>query len=119
VSGAKPNLVHLRAFGDPGSGSGEPPSGWPPLTRRGSEKSVRGATYSYEHMFQSSVNRLRALLSLADDFLGDPPHEAPHPHRRPLRLEYERRPGAVSRPPAHCLSPVRAPRERGHRQHVR
>jgi hypothetical protein len=71
-------------------------------------------------MFQSSARRLRALLSLADDVLGDPlAPETPHPHRRPLRFEYERRPGAVPPRPAHCLSPVRGPtvRERsGQRQ---
>ena len=51
--------------------------------------------YSYEHMFQSSSNRLRAWLKLVDhaldDVLGDPPADAqPHPHRRPLRLEHRR-----------------------------
>jgi hypothetical protein len=61
-------------------------------------------------MFQSSARRLRALLSLADDVLGDPLEPAaPHPHRRPLRLEHERRPGSVPPRPARCLSPVRAP----------
>ncbi|MGO9954626.1 MAG: hypothetical protein ACLP50_01360 [Solirubrobacteraceae bacterium] len=58
-------------------------------------------------MFQASVRRLKALLSLADDLLGDPEPVARHPHRRPLRLEHERRPGTVPPPPAHCLSPVR------------
>jgi hypothetical protein len=60
-------------------------------------------------MFQSSVNRFRAWLSLFDDVLGDPPPEAPeHPHRRPLRWERDRRAGVVPRRPAHCVSPVRA-----------
>ncbi|HEY2260365.1 MAG TPA: hypothetical protein VGH45_11660 [Solirubrobacteraceae bacterium] len=62
-------------------------------------------------MFQSSAKRLRALLSLAEDVLGDPPEpEAPHPHphRRPLRWEHQRRPGSVPPHPAHCLSPVRS-----------
>ncbi|HXO09538.1 MAG TPA: hypothetical protein VN880_15970 [Solirubrobacteraceae bacterium] len=58
-------------------------------------------------MFQSSAKRLRALLSLAEDILGDPTPETPHPHRRPLRFEPKRRPGSVPAPPAHCLSPVR------------
>jgi hypothetical protein len=60
-------------------------------------------------MFHSSAKRLRALLSLAEDVLGDPTEpEAPHPHRRPLRFEYERRRGSVPPQPAHCLSPVRS-----------
>jgi len=60
-------------------------------------------------MFQSSAKRLRALLSLADDILGDPAPEleVPHPHRRPLRFEHRRRPGSVPAPPARCISPVR------------
>jgi hypothetical protein len=69
--------------------------------------------YSYEHMFQSSSNRLRAWLKLVDhalgDVLGDPPVDGqPHPHRRPLRLEHRRRPGSVPARPAYCLSPVRS-----------
>jgi hypothetical protein len=64
-------------------------------------------------MFQSSRRRLRALLSLAEDVLGDPLEpEMPHPHRRPLRFHHERRPGSVPPRPAHCLSPVRAPSAR-------
>jgi hypothetical protein len=64
-------------------------------------------------MFQSSARRLRVLLSLADDVLGDPPEpETPHPHRRPLRFEHKRRQGSVPPRPAHCLSPVRAPNAR-------
>jgi len=60
-------------------------------------------------MFHSSKARLRALLDLVDDFLGDPEDVAPlHPHRVPLRWERERRPGAVPARPAHCMSPVRA-----------
>ena len=31
---------------------------------------------------------------------------APHPHRRELRWERDRRPGSVPRPPAPCISPV-------------
>ncbi|HEX8975636.1 MAG TPA: hypothetical protein VF781_03905 [Solirubrobacteraceae bacterium] len=58
-------------------------------------------------MFRSSKKRLRALLSLADDILGDPVPATPHPHRRPVRIQLERRRGSVSPPPAHCLSPVR------------
>lgn len=80
-------------------------------------------------MFQSSAKRLRALLSLAEDVLGDPgpllgyrepplgdpEPQAPHPHRRPLRFEHQRRPGSVAPPPAHCISPVRpAPRRQRH-----
>ena len=69
--------------------------------------SVRAPPYSYEHMFQASVNRFRALLTLVDDVLGDPePPAAPHPHRRPVRIQRERRPGTVAPRPTHCLSPV-------------
>ncbi len=60
-----------------------------------------------EHMFQSSINRLRALLTLADDLLGDPPAPEPHPHRRPVRIVRERRGGTVAPRAMHCLSPVR------------
>jgi hypothetical protein len=60
-------------------------------------------------MFQRSSERLYRLLSLLDDVLGDPIEEAaPHPHRRALRWERERRPGSVAARPAHCISPVRA-----------
>jgi hypothetical protein len=79
-------------------------------------------------MFRSSVMRLRAWLELADDLLGDPAqpasaHDAQlhshHPHRRPLRWQRERRPGAVPAAPAYCLCPVRpATRGRGARQPV-
>jgi hypothetical protein len=58
-------------------------------------------------MFRSSAKRLRALIDFAEDILGDPVPETPHPHRRPVRIQLERRPGSVSPPPAHCLSPVR------------
>jgi hypothetical protein len=67
-------------------------------------------------MFRSTLTRLRAVLELADDLLGDPYdepqppaqlHTAVHPHRRPLRWERPRRPGSVPAKPAHCLSPVR------------
>jgi hypothetical protein len=82
--------------------------------------SVRAETYSYEHMFQASVKRFRALITLVDDVLGDPePPAAPHPHRRPARIQWERRAGRVPTRPTHCLSPVparpaaaRGPRER-------
>ena len=40
-------------------------------------------------MFRSSLERLRAWLTLADDVLGDPVAPA-HPHRQPLRWRYER-----------------------------
>jgi hypothetical protein len=60
-------------------------------------------------MFQSSISRLHAWLGRFDDILGDPPAAAPpHPHRRELRWERDRRPGTVVPRPAHCLSPVRA-----------
>jgi hypothetical protein len=70
--------------------------------------SVRAPPYSYEHMFQASGKRFRALLTLLDDVLGDPePPAAPHPHRRPARIHRERRGGTVAARPTHCLSPVR------------
>jgi hypothetical protein len=62
-------------------------------------------------MFQSSAKRLRALLSLADDILGDPEPGIPHPHRQPLRFEHQRRPGSIPAPAAHCISPVRPARQ--------
>jgi hypothetical protein len=58
-------------------------------------------------MFQSSVKRLRALLTLTEDLLGDPLLPEPHPHRRPVRLQRERRGGSVAPRAMHCLSPVR------------
>jgi hypothetical protein len=68
-------------------------------------------------MFQSPVKRLRRLVTLAEDLLGDPPEpETPHPHRRPLRLERQRRLGSVPARPAHCLSPVRPSFDQGRRQ---
>jgi hypothetical protein len=70
-------------------------------------------------MFQSPAKRLRAWLSFVEDILGDPPVAAPHPHRRPLRLERERRPGSVPARPAHCLSPVRGSSERPRREQLR
>jgi hypothetical protein len=70
-------------------------------------------------MFQSSGKRLRAWLSLVDDVLGDPPVDVPHPHRRPLRLERERRPGSVPARPAHCVSPLRTASERERREQLR
>ena len=75
--------------------------------------SVRASAYSYEHMFQVSIRRIRALMTLVDDVLGDPETPpAPHPHRRPVRIARDRRPGAVAPRPAHCLSPVRHAAER-------
>jgi hypothetical protein len=76
-------------------------------------RSVRTPLYSYEHMFQSSVKRLKALLTLADDLLGGPePLPTPHPHRRPVTVRIERRAGSVAARPTHCLCPVRsAPRD--------
>jgi hypothetical protein len=71
-------------------------------------------------MFQSSARRFRALLSLADDLLGDPPQpEAPHPHRRPLRFAPERRGGSLAPRPAQCLSPVRPSSGRKLREQLR
>jgi hypothetical protein len=70
-------------------------------------------------MFRTSVKRLRAILELADDVLGDPADDASahdtelhigHPHRTTLRWQRARRPGSVPPAPAHCLSPVRAGR---------
>jgi hypothetical protein len=58
-------------------------------------------------MFQASVKRFRALMTLVDDVLGDPePPAAAHPHRRPVRIQWERRAGTVATRPTHCLSPV-------------
>jgi hypothetical protein len=65
-------------------------------------------------MFQSSKQRLRTWLSWAEDVLADPLDDAQgesdnfhtHPHRRPLRWERSRRPGAIAARPAHCISPV-------------
>jgi hypothetical protein len=67
-------------------------------------------------MFQASANRLRSLMSRAEDVLGAPEDDAlappenfiSHPHRRSLRWERARRPGTVAARPAHCISPVRA-----------
>jgi hypothetical protein len=59
-------------------------------------------------MFQGSKNRFRALLTLLDDVVGDPETPAaPHPHRRPVRIERVRRTGSAAPRPAHCLAPVR------------
>jgi hypothetical protein len=70
--------------------------------------SVRDQIYSHEHMFHRASKRLRSLLSILDDVLGDPVQAtAPHPHRHPLRWQPTRRPGSVTAPPARCLSPVR------------
>jgi hypothetical protein len=59
-------------------------------------------------MFQTNSRPFRSLLSLIDEMLSAPIDEAPHPHRRPLRWQPERRAGSVASRPAHCLSPVRA-----------
>jgi hypothetical protein len=77
-------------------------------------------------MFQSSANRLRAWLALAEDVLGDPPDDAhrdleaweTHPHRRPLRWQRERRGGSVPAAPAHCLCPIRRAPNAGARDQV-
>lgn len=73
-------------------------------------------------MFQSTKNRFQALLSLVDEVLAAPDEGFPepssqlpaahltHPHRRELRWERSRRPGAPRRPPAHCITPVRVER---------
>jgi hypothetical protein len=74
-------------------------------------------------MFHSPANRLRAWLNGAGDILGDPDealdqsHEdfLTHPHRRELRWERARRPGAVPARPSHCISPVRSAPDRGDR----
>ncbi|HEY2317788.1 MAG TPA: hypothetical protein VGH67_05775 [Solirubrobacteraceae bacterium] len=71
-------------------------------------------------MFQASVKRFRALLTLVDDVLGDPePTAAPHPHRRPVRIERDRRTGTVAPRPMHCLSPVRPQPGRSGHERVR
>jgi hypothetical protein len=63
---------------------------------------------------------MRAWLRLADDLLGDPPVDTqPHPHRRPLRWEHQRRPGAVPHRYAHCISPIRPASERAQTERVR
>ncbi|HEY5316952.1 MAG TPA: hypothetical protein VIJ20_03170 [Solirubrobacteraceae bacterium] len=63
-------------------------------------------------MFRSSLNR---VLNWAEQALAPSDEEsiaaekqlaAPHPHRRELRWERERRPGSVPHRPAHCISPV-------------
>jgi hypothetical protein len=70
-------------------------------------------------MFQASAKRFRALMTLVDDVLGDPePPAAPHPHRRPVRIERERRAGTVAPRPMHCLSPVRPQPGRAGRERV-
>jgi hypothetical protein len=65
-------------------------------------------------MFQSSLRRLRALITLAEDVLGDPePELTPHPHARRVRLQPRpRRPGAVPARPAVCVSPIVRPARR-------
>jgi hypothetical protein len=70
-------------------------------------------------MFQVSVKRFRALMTLLEDVLGDPePLVAPHPHRRPVRIHRQRRAGSVAPRPAHCLSPIRPSPEHGRRDRV-
>jgi hypothetical protein len=74
-------------------------------------------------MFQSPRKLMQALLDVVDDMLVGAPDDIPadevgtgdqagaapgvHPHRRPVRLRIERRPGMVAPRPTHCLSPVR------------
>ncbi len=70
-------------------------------------------------MFQSSVKRLKALLTLTDDLLADPPAPAEHPHRRPVRVARERRGGTVAPRAMHCLSPVRPASSDARRDRVR
>jgi hypothetical protein len=71
-------------------------------------------------MFLASKQRIRALMTLLDDVLGDPEAPAaPHPHRRPVRIDRVRRPGSVAPRPAHCLSPIRRGSERGAGDRVR
>jgi hypothetical protein len=73
-------------------------------------RSVRAHIYSPEHMFHRASKRLRSVLSILDDVLGDPVDATvPHPHRRPLHWQPTRRPGEVAARPAHCLSPVHRP----------
>jgi hypothetical protein len=58
-------------------------------------------------MFPASVKRLRALMTLVEDVLGDDePPAAPHPHQRPVRIQRQRRAGTVATRPTHCLCPV-------------
>lgn len=71
-------------------------------------------------MFLGSKNRFRVLMTLLDDVLGDPETpSAPHPHRRPVRIERARRTGSVAPRPAHCLFPVRPRPDRGATDRVR
>ncbi len=71
-------------------------------------------------MFQSSKTRLRTWMARLDDILADHPDELRaddagylhHPHRTPLRWQRERRLGSVAQRPAHCITPVRAARDR-------
>jgi len=71
-------------------------------------------------MFLASKHRIRALLALLDDVLGDKEAAAaPHPHRRPVRIDRARRTGSVAPRPAHCLSPVRRGADRGAGDRVR
>jgi len=91
-------------------------------------QSVRRFSYSLEHMFRSSRDRLRTWLTGAGDLLRaeyEPAEDAliavprrelessaaayhvGHPHRRDLRWQRSRRPGTVPAAPAHCISPVR------------
>ncbi|MFL5863329.1 MAG: hypothetical protein ACJ780_21575 [Solirubrobacteraceae bacterium] len=70
-------------------------------------------------MFQASIKRIRALMTLVDDVLGDPePPPHPHPHRRPVQIERQRRAGSVAPRPMHCVSPVRPQPGRAGRDRV-
>jgi hypothetical protein len=58
-------------------------------------------------------------MTLLDDVLGDPePPAAPHPHRRPVRIQRTRRAGTVAARPAHCLSPTQRSPDRSSRDRV-
>jgi hypothetical protein len=77
-------------------------------------------------MFRSSANRLRVWVALAEGLLDGPSPEEPvqpwetHPHRRPLRWQWERRGGSVPPAPAYCLCPIRrAPSAAGREQSLR
>ena len=77
-------------------------------------------------MFQSSKQRMRALIDQVADHVDDmlvgaPEPAAPHPHQRTVHLRIQRRAGMVAARPMHCLSPVRpvAERDRARAETVR